>query len=152
MTQDVTVPEFVWDAPDNGDGTEAEVSGEATQVSVPVTAPAVTTQLDINSLTPAERAALIKQLADQGKAARDAAKAAREQLKALRGESVSRNPEQDALVFGDIVKHLHESETVVTDSVPKGFKRLTGTVEHEGVTYHVTASARVAQRRGRPSA
>jgi hypothetical protein len=151
MTETPLVPEFVWDAPETPAAETPAAETFTVDSETPVAVPPVTALADLSTLTPTERAALITQLRDQGKAAREAAKAARDTLKALRGESVSHDPERDAEIFGNIIGHLHGSETIVTDSAPQGFKRLVGTVTHEGVTYHVTASARVARRRGRPS-
>jgi len=142
--------ELVWDVPDVPDVPESPLDVEPEAVSTPVAATPVLPDapIDLTALTAKQRAELIKMLATANKVEREAKRVERttRTAAALGGVDTS---ELDLHMFGDVAPKLLATPLQTTAKNDVGFHRHSGSYTHNGVAYHVTVTAKRAQRRGR---
>lgn len=161
------VPAAVWDAEDENDtAPEVEAPAETVDAEAAVVAAEVETSkvakeetadeklvrevIESGNYAPAatfnakQRSLFIKALAEINKA--EKAKVREQKAAALGASDTS---ELDARILGDVTPKVLALPKQTTEGNTEGFWRHTGSYVHEGVTYHVTVTAKVAKRRGR---
>lgn len=144
---EVYTPEVVESLSDTAEALEALT---AEQTEEPIEEPGVDVPVDIDNLTPEQRLAVLEKLLTAQREQRAQEKAERAARKAERDSGQSERVARDAEMLTDIATRLLTLDPVTTESDPVGFRRYTGSVTVDGVELRITATARVARKRGRP--
>lgn len=116
----------------------------------PTAEPTVDVPVDIETLTPEQRLAVLEQLLTAQREQRAQEKAERAARRAARDSGQSERVQRDAEMLTDIAARLLALEPTQTKSDPRGFRRYTGTVVIDGKELRITATAHEARKRGRP--
>lgn len=143
IMDDTYTPEVVEALTDTAEVVEA-------LVAEPTEEPSVDVPVDIETLTPEQRLAVLEKLLTAQREQRAQEKAERAARRAQRDSGQSERVAQDAKMLTDIGTRLLELEPTVTACDPRGFRRYTGTVVINGQELRITATAHEARKRGRP--